>query len=103
MKDSQASGIALLSSVVFAWVVVPAASAGGLFKCRTQDGEILYSDIACEKSGAARLGIVEPPPKQDGRGGAAPAEGAPGGMQGEEKEANRALGKKQPPTMAARM
>ncbi|MGZ5092327.1 MAG: DUF4124 domain-containing protein [Burkholderiales bacterium] len=102
MKHSQACGIAFLCSVVFVWVVVPAASAGELFKCRTKDGEILYSDIACEKSGAARLGIVEPPPKQNGRGGGAPGEGPPGGMKGNQKGSDRAAAKNTPKDPEAR-
>jgi hypothetical protein len=50
-------------------LMVNSALAGELFKCRTQDGDILYSDLACEKTGATRLGIVEPPPKRADRNG----------------------------------
>jgi hypothetical protein len=89
MKDSSSCGIAVLGSVVFLWLIVPGANAGELFKCRTKDGEILYSDVACEKSGAARLGIVEPPPKQVDRGGH-PADAPGGAMKGDQKGSNAA-------------
>jgi hypothetical protein len=49
------------------------ALGGELFKCRTKDGEILYSDLACEKTGATRIGVVEPPPRPIDRNAASAA------------------------------
>jgi hypothetical protein len=105
MKDSPSCGIAVLGSVMLLWLVVPVANAGELFKCRTRDGEILYSDVACEKSGAARLGIVEPPPQQVDRAGRPSAQEAGGAMKADQKGSNaadRAAAKKSPKDPEAR-
>ena len=59
MKNDVASVIAWLAASVSLSLVSLAANAGELFKCRTQDGRILYSDVACEKSGASKIGTVD--------------------------------------------
>jgi hypothetical protein len=105
MKDSPSSRVALLGSFVFLWIIVPLGNAGELFKCRTKDGDILYSDLACEKAGASRIGTVEPPPKQPDRSGRSPADGSNGATKGDQKgfdAAKRAAATKSPKDPEAR-
>jgi hypothetical protein len=58
MKNDRFVMASLAWSVCLA-LLSGAAYAGELFKCRTQDGRILYSDTACEKVGASKIGTVD--------------------------------------------
>jgi uncharacterized protein DUF4124 len=59
MKSDVRFVMASLAWSVSIGVLPGAANAGELFKCRTQDGRILYSDTACEKAGASKIGTVD--------------------------------------------
>src|SRR5438270_6615376 len=54
----------LFASCVSLGLFACIAHAGELFKCRSRSGQILYSDIACDKSGAVLIGTIERPPER---------------------------------------
>jgi len=53
-------------------LLVGHADAAELFKCRSKNGQILYSDAACDKSGAALIGTIEQPRNPQANGQSSP-------------------------------
>ncbi|MGZ5227487.1 MAG: DUF4124 domain-containing protein [Burkholderiales bacterium] len=45
-------------------LMLPTANAGEFFKCRSRTGQVLYSDVPCEKSGASLIGTVDSSPNE---------------------------------------
>jgi hypothetical protein len=66
MKNDVRGVMASLAWSISLGLLPGAANAGELFKCRTQDGRILYSDIACEKAGASKIGTLDMSPSESG-------------------------------------
>jgi hypothetical protein len=87
MKNDARFVIASLAASISLWLIPAAANAGELFKCRTQDGRILYSDIACEKAGASKIGTVDTS-QIDGR--RAPGDASRGAQSGDGKRTDSA-------------
>jgi hypothetical protein len=87
MKNDARFVIASLAASISLWLIPAAANAGELFKCRTQDGRILYSDIACEKAGASKIGTVDTS-QIDGR--RPPGDGSRGAQSGDGKRTDSA-------------
>jgi len=68
----------LLAVTSLLWLASSLASAADVVKCRTNTGRVIYSDVPCEKQGAATTGTVDTSPNEVGGVGRPPAQ-APGG------------------------
>lgn len=49
-------------AILLLWLIAPPASAGIIVKCLSHTGEVLYSDVPCEKQGAIPDGTVNASP-----------------------------------------
>jgi hypothetical protein len=90
MKNDAWFVIASLAASISLWLIPAAADAGELFKCRTQDGRILYSDTACEKAGASKIGTVDTSQIDSGGAQRVPGEASRGAQSGDAKRTDSA-------------
>ena len=49
-------------AMLLLWLIAPPASAGVIVNCLSHTGEVIYSDVPCEKQGALPDGIVNASP-----------------------------------------
>jgi hypothetical protein len=90
MKNNVWFVMASSAASVSLGLLAAAADAGELFKCRTQDGRILYSDTACEKAGASKIGTVDTSQIESGGNRRAPGETSRGAQTSDGKRSDSA-------------
>jgi clan AA aspartic protease (TIGR02281 family) len=56
------SRVVLGLAIFLPWLIAPPASAGVIVKCLSHTGEVIYSDVPCEKQGASPDGIINASP-----------------------------------------